>query len=85
MHRRAEKFLTDWALQHVGSGAPLGPTDPETAEIVTRLLRAARAAGVPEAALRDAAALNTLVVGVRALANGQSDAALRLGTRRTSS
>jgi hypothetical protein len=84
MHRRAEMFLTDWALQHVGGGNPLAPDDPETGEIVARLLRAARDAGVPEAALRDIPALNALVVGVRALANGQTDAALRLGTRRTS-
>ena len=84
MHRRAELFLSDWALQHVGQGDALQVSDPETAEIVARLIHAARDAGVPEAALRHMTLLKNLVVGVRALANGQRAVALPLCHQRTS-
>lgn len=70
MHKRAELFLKDWALQNVGQGNPLHASDPETDAIVARLLQAARSAGVPEAALREVTLLRSLVIGVRALANG---------------
>ena len=70
MHKRAELFLKDWALQHVGRGVPLHASDPETDIIVARLLRAARNAGIPEAALSELTVLRSLVIGVRALANG---------------
>jgi hypothetical protein len=70
MHKRAELFLKDWAFQNVGQGNPLSMQDAETAELVTRLLFAARGAGVPEAALRELTVLGSLIVGARALANG---------------
>ena len=84
MHRRAELFLSDWALQHVGQGNALQLSDPETTEIVARLIDAGRDAGVPEAALRSTAVLKALVVGVRALANGQQVMVLPLCNRRIS-
>lgn len=84
MHKRAELFLKDWALQHVGQGDPLQASDPETDIIVGRLLRAARNAGVPEAALREVTVLRSLVTGVRALANGAHLVVLPCTSRRTS-
>lgn len=84
MHKRAELFLKDWSLQHVGRGNPLQATDPETEVIVARLLRAARNAGVPEAALGEVTVLRSLVIGVRALANGAHLVVLPCGSRRTS-
>ncbi|MGE0666703.1 MAG: hypothetical protein AB7O49_09105 [Sphingomonadales bacterium] len=84
MHKRAELFLKDWALQHVGQGDSLQPQDDETQELVTRMLLAARDAGVPEAALREGTLLRSLIVGVRALANGEHLAVLPQISRRTS-
>lgn len=84
MHKRAELFLKDWALQNVGQGNRLQASDPETDIIVRRLLRAARSAGVPEAALREETVLRSLVIGVRALANGAHLVVLPCRSRRTS-
>ncbi len=84
MHKRAELFLRDWALQHVGQGTRLRTSDSETDQIIARLLTAARAAGLPEAAFRDEAVLRSLIVGVRALANGDHAGVLPLASRRTS-
>jgi hypothetical protein len=84
MHKRAELFLKDWALQHVGAGNSLQISDSETGELVTRLLKAARDAGLPEAALRESTVLRSLIIGVRALANGDHLAGEPLGSRRTS-
>lgn len=84
MHKRAELFLRDWAFQHVGQGNPLSTSDPETAEIIARLLEAARDAGLPEASFREEAVLRSLIVGVRALANGEHAIVLPVTSRRTS-
>ena len=84
MHKRAELFLKDWALQHVGAGNSLQISDSETGDLVTRLLEAARDAGVPEAALREETVLRSLITGVRALANGAHLVVLPHGPRRTS-
>ena len=84
MHKRAEIFLKDWALQHVGPGVSLQISDPETDHLVARLLKAARNADVPEAALREETVLRSLIIGVRALANGEHLVVLPLGSRRTS-
>ena len=84
MHKRAELFLRDWALQHVGQGNPLRSADPETDEIIQRLLLAARDAGLPDAAFREEAVLRSLIIGVRALANGEHAIVLPVTSRRTS-
>lgn len=84
MHKRAELFLRDWALQNVGQGNSLQLSDPETDDLVQRMLRAARNVGIGEAALRDETVLRSLIIRVRGLANGDHLALLPLGLRRRS-
>jgi len=84
MHKRAELFLKDWAFQNVGQGDPLKMQDAETAELLARLLAAARGAGVPEASLRELTVLGSLIVGARALANGVPFVVLPQVSRRLS-